>query len=76
MEQAVSLWKNVFAKEHLATLTFYTSVLPGDLYQETSAEYHVGSSVERLSIIEVSVLAFCHEILYCWNVSVWDKHEL
>ncbi|XP_039580374.1 membrane-associated phosphatidylinositol transfer protein 2 isoform X4 [Passer montanus] len=24
----------------------------GDLYQETSAEYHVGSSVERLSIIE------------------------
>ncbi|XP_053815293.1 membrane-associated phosphatidylinositol transfer protein 2 isoform X6 [Vidua chalybeata] len=24
----------------------------GDLYQETSAEYHIGSSVERLSIIE------------------------
>uniref|UniRef100_A0A8C2UEA5 Phosphatidylinositol transfer protein membrane associated 2 n=1 Tax=Coturnix japonica TaxID=93934 RepID=A0A8C2UEA5_COTJA len=26
--------------------------VPGDLYHETSAEYHVGSSVERLSIIE------------------------
>lgn len=27
----------------------------GDLYHETSAEYHVGSSVERLSIIEYSM---------------------
>lgn len=76
MEQAVSLWKNVFTKAHLAALTFYTSVLPGDLYQETSAEYHVDSSVERLSIIEVSALPSSHEILCCWNVSVWHKHEL
>lgn len=64
----MSLWKDVFAKEHPAALTFSTSVLAGDLYQETSAEYHVGSSVERLSIIEVSALsalASCKEILCC-----------
>lgn len=73
MQRAVSLWKSFFTEERLAVLTFCTSVFPGDLYQETSAEYHVGSSVERLSIIEVSALASRNEILCWWDVSVWDK---
>lgn len=38
----------------LAVLILETSLIPDDLYHETSTEYHVGSSVERLSIIEVS----------------------
>lgn len=59
--------------KHLAVLMFPTSVLPGDLYHEPSAEYRVGSSVERLSIIEVSASVSCNEIICCWNVSLWGK---